>query len=121
MAGTSSVPTSRRDVLSRLIYATRTDLPIGVLAALLPAVLGTLIGVVAGYHGGWLDGFVMRVADLVPGIPRLRTGDRVGVRTWSGTASILIAFALLGWLVYRGSSGRKVCGFENLGTCWQLN
>ncbi|MEI2697461.1 MAG: ABC transporter permease [Microthrixaceae bacterium] len=89
-----------RDVLSRLIYATRTDLPIGVLAALLPAVLGTLIGVVAGYRGGWLDGFVMRVADLFQAFPSYVLVIVLVFALGQGTASILIAFTLLGWLVY---------------------
>ena len=82
------------------IYATRTDLPIGVLAALLPAVLGTLIGVVAGYRGGWLDGFVMRVADLFQAFPSYVLVIVLVFALGQGTASILIAFTLLGWLVY---------------------
>ena len=89
-----------RDVFSRLLYAARTDLPVGVLAALLPALLGTVIGLIIGYTGGWLDGLVMRIADLFQAFPMYILVIALVFALGPGTKSILVAFTLLGWLVY---------------------
>ena len=89
-----------RDVFSRLIFATRVDLLVGVLAALLPAVLGTIVGAIAGYRGGWLDGVVMRLADLFQAFPSYLLVIVLVFALGPGTRSILVAFTVLGWLVY---------------------
>jgi peptide/nickel transport system permease protein len=89
-----------RDVLSRLIYATRVDLPIGVLAALLPFLVGTAIGTVAGYFGGWVDTLVMRVADIVQAFPSYILVIALVFVLGPGAGSILVAFAVLGWVLY---------------------
>jgi peptide/nickel transport system permease protein len=60
-----------RDVLSRVLYGARISLSIGVLAMGLSATLGTAVGAVAGYAGGWLDGALMRLVDLFLSFPRL--------------------------------------------------
>src|ERR1700722_5990177 len=53
-----------RDVLTRLLWSTRVDLRIGFLAVLIPFVVGTILGGLAGYFGGWLDVVVMRLVDI---------------------------------------------------------
>ncbi len=53
-----------RDLLSTILYGTRISLMIGICAVLLQAVLGVSLGLVAGYFGGWIDGFLMRLADI---------------------------------------------------------
>ena len=58
-----------RDVLSMLIFGTRTSLLIGVTAAFIAGIIGTLLGGVAGYFGGRLDIFIMRIAEIVGGLP----------------------------------------------------
>ena len=60
-----------RDVLSRIIYGARISLTIGFLAVGLSITLGTLLGAVAGYFGGWVDTLVMRFTDTVLAFPRL--------------------------------------------------
>jgi len=60
-----------RDQTSRLMYACRLSMTIGVLVAVISTALGTLIGSAAGYFGGWVDQLLMRLTDLfliVPGI-----------------------------------------------------
>jgi peptide/nickel transport system permease protein len=89
-----------RDVLSRLIYATRIDLTVGVLGALLPAIVGTLLGLVAGYRGGWLDAIVMRAADVVQAFPTYILIIALVAALGQGVVSILIAFTLLSWVAY---------------------
>lgn len=58
-----------RDILTRVIYATRLDLMISASVALSAFAIGSLIGGVAGYYGGWLDDAVMRIADVLFAFP----------------------------------------------------
>jgi peptide/nickel transport system permease protein len=58
-----------RDVLTRVVYATRLDLAIAASVALSAFLLGSLIGGLAGYRGGWLDDTVMRVVDVMFAFP----------------------------------------------------
>jgi peptide/nickel transport system permease protein len=58
-----------RDVLTRVVYATRLDLAIAAAVALSAFTLGSLIGGLAGYYGGWLDDVIMRVVDVLFAFP----------------------------------------------------
>jgi peptide/nickel transport system permease protein len=60
-----------RDVLLRLLYAGRISLAVGVIGALLTALIGATLGLVAGYAGGGLDALLMRVTDAVIALPLL--------------------------------------------------
>ncbi|MFK0242989.1 ABC transporter permease [Microbacterium sp. NPDC090281] len=89
-----------RDVLSRLIYASRIDLLVGFLGAALPAVLGTFLGAVAGFRGGWLDGVIMRVSDVVQAFPTYILIIALVFALGPGVTSILVAFTLIAWVSY---------------------
>lgn len=58
-----------RDVFSRVVYATRLDLSISVLAVMLSLVIGSLLGAIAGYAGGWIDALVSRLMDTIMAFP----------------------------------------------------
>ena len=58
-----------RDVFSRLLYATRVSLMVGVLATLISTVIGVVLGLVAGYFGGVADMIIMRFTDMVMSFP----------------------------------------------------
>jgi peptide/nickel transport system permease protein len=58
-----------RDVLSRLIFGARVSLYVGGLAVLIALGLGGTSGVLAGYHGGWVDDVTMRVMDILLSLP----------------------------------------------------
>lgn len=58
-----------RDVLSRLLYATRISLLVGVMATLISTVIGVVLGLVAGYFGGIADMIIMRFTDMVMSFP----------------------------------------------------
>ena len=60
-----------RDILSRLLYGARISLTIGFVAVGISVTIGTLLGAVAGYFGGLVDGVVMRFVDMVISFPRL--------------------------------------------------
>ena len=60
-----------RDIFSQLLYGSRAALAVGFAAALGVMLLGTVVGLVAGYYGGWVDALLMRAADVAFGIPFL--------------------------------------------------
>lgn len=60
-----------RDMLSTIMYGTRTSLFVGAMAVLFAMVLGISIGLYAGWRGGWVDGALMRVADVQLAFPAI--------------------------------------------------
>jgi peptide/nickel transport system permease protein len=89
-----------RDELSRLLFAARTDLQVGVLAILFPFCFGTLAGTVAGYYGGIVDGVVSRVVDVVIAFPFYVLVIALVFVVGTGTRGIYVAFAVADWIVY---------------------
>lgn len=89
-----------RDELSRLIYATRIDLPIAAAAALLSAVLGTLLGALAGFAGRWADMGILRIADLVQAFPIYILLIALVFALGPGARSFLVAYIVVDWVVY---------------------
>lgn len=89
-----------RDVLSRLLYAARVDIPIGFLGALLPAIAGTILGALAGFFGRWVDTAIMRTADVVQAFPAYILVIVLVFALGQGAGSIIIAFTVLAWVIY---------------------
>ena len=89
-----------RDVFSRLLYAARTDIPLGFLGALLPAILGTILGALAGFFGRWTDTVIMRTADVFQAFPAYILVIVLVFALGQGSRSIIIAFTVLAWVVY---------------------
>ena len=89
-----------RDELSRLLYAARIDLPVAALVTVLPCLLGTALGVICGYVGGWFDALVMRISDLLQAFPMYVLMIVLVFSLGPGVRSLLISFTLVGWVVY---------------------
>ena len=60
-----------RDMLSRIVWGTRVSLAVGLIAAVTAAVIGSTIGIVAGFCGRWVDGVLMRAIDMLMAFPYL--------------------------------------------------
>lgn len=84
-----------RDILSRLIYAARVSLLVGVLSVLLGGTLGTLMGLVAAYRGGLVENVIMRVVDTMLAFPDLITGLLVLAVLGAGLDKMIIAIGLV--------------------------
>ena len=89
-----------RDVFSRLLWAARIDLLVGFLGAALPAVVGTALGTIAGYFGGWIDAVIMRVSDIVQAFPTYILMIALVFVLGPGPGSILVAFTVVAWVAY---------------------
>ncbi len=87
-----------RDLLSRVLYGGRVSLMVGVGVELVTALVGTLIGLVAGYYGGWLDSLLMRVTDTVMAFPSLILAiGLIAVFEKPGLDKVFLVLVLLGW------------------------
>jgi peptide/nickel transport system permease protein len=89
-----------RDVFTRVIYATRLDLQIGVLCVIFPFFFGSLVGALAGYFGGWLDSLVMRILDIVVAFPFFVLILAIIAILGPGINNIYIAVSIVGWVSY---------------------
>ncbi len=87
------------DVLTRLLYAGRISLTVGFAAALSSVALGTLVGVVAGFFGGWADNTLMRLTDIVLTLPVFGLLLVLGRYFGGALVSIIIIIGLFGWTV----------------------
>jgi peptide/nickel transport system permease protein len=89
-----------RDTLSRLLFAVRNDILIALGAIILPFLIGTLIGVVAGYRGGWVDSVLVGIVDVIIAFPILVLLIALVFALGPGVKTIIIAVAAIDWVVY---------------------
>lgn len=89
-----------RDVLSRIMYGTRISLSIGLLTVAISAPVGTLIGLLAGYYGGWLEDLFMRLADAQLAIPFLLLVIAIVAVLGPSAINIILVLGLASWVVY---------------------
>jgi len=82
------------------MHGARIDLQMGILGVLFPFMIGTTIGAIAGYAGGWIDNVLMRVVDVVLAFPFLVLMLAIIAILGPGLHSFYIALALVGWVSY---------------------
>lgn len=83
-----------RDTLSRVIYGARISLIVGLAAVLVAAVVGTIMGLCAGYFGGWTQTIIMRFIDALMSIPPLVLMLSIAAVIGGGLKNILIALGI---------------------------
>jgi peptide/nickel transport system permease protein len=86
-----------RDVLSRLIYAARVSLSVGVVAVAISTAIGTSLGAVAGYYGRAADGLIMRLTDIVLSFPILVIIITIVAVVGPSIYNVMMVIGLLGW------------------------
>ncbi|HEY1617681.1 MAG TPA: ABC transporter permease [Streptosporangiaceae bacterium] len=89
-----------RDTWARLLYGGRVDLKVAFIAVLFPFVLGTVLGSLAGYFGGWADLVIMRLVDIVVAFPFYVLIIALVFVLGPGERSIYIAITAVGWVSY---------------------
>lgn len=86
-----------RDIFSRVIYGTRVSLLIGLIASAMTIGLGSAIGLVSGYLGGWVDNGLMRITDLFIILPALPLMLIMASILGKGIMNIIIVITVVGW------------------------
>jgi peptide/nickel transport system permease protein len=86
-----------RDIWSQLVYGSRSALLIGLTAAFMVALIGSIVGLVAGYFGGWVDTVLMRLADVAFGIPFLPFVIVLAAFLEPSIWNVVLAMALVLW------------------------
>lgn len=89
-----------RDVLSRVMAGTRLDLAMGVMAVIGPICMGSVIGVAAGYAGGFFDAVLMRIVDVTIAFPFFVLMISIVSLLGPGLVSFFVAVSLVGWVSY---------------------
>jgi peptide/nickel transport system permease protein len=89
-----------RDVLSRVLYGARLTLPLALLLVSLSVFFGTLLGLVAGYFRGWVDGLVMRLTDLVFAFPAIILAMVVTASLGPSLRNAVLALVFVSWPTY---------------------
>jgi peptide/nickel transport system permease protein len=89
-----------RDILARIIYGARIALLVGLSAVLISGLLGMMIGLVAGYFGGRVDDFFMRLADIQLAFPFILLAIAVIGVLGPSLRNIIIVIGVSSWVVY---------------------
>ena len=87
-----------RDFYTRIIYGARVSLSIGFVAAAFSVFIGLPLGALAGYYGGTIDWFIMRIIELFSVIPPLMAALLLAALVKGGFLSIIFIAALFGWV-----------------------
>ena len=84
-------------IFSRIIHGARLSLLIGFASRLAALMLGLVVGLTAGYFGGWLDWMLMRVVDMFLAFPSLLLSIAISMFMGSGLGTVIFAIAIVGW------------------------
>jgi len=89
-----------RDILSRIIHGGRISLSVSLLVIGITSFIGTVLGILAGYLGGRIEGFIMRVVDIALSFPNLLLALLLAVGIGPGYWTVIFALSILGWAGY---------------------
>ena len=89
-----------RDIFTRVIYGARTSLVSAFSVVIIIFVLGTVLGVLAGYFGGWVDAVIMRIADLMVSFPGMVFAMAIAGVMGASIRNAVIAVSLVSWTKY---------------------
>lgn len=89
-----------RDMISAMIYGLRTSLSVGLLSGVFAIVVGTVLGLLAAYRGGWVDALIMRLVDLMLGFPPILVALILLAILGQGVEKVVLALVIVQWAFY---------------------
>lgn len=89
-----------RDVLSRIIWGGRVSLMVGFICVVFSGAFGTLLGLISGYFGKWVDTLIMRIVDIQSSFPGLLIALMFVMVLGPGKWNLIAAFTFNGWMVH---------------------
>lgn len=103
-----------RDILSRVIHGTRTSLLVGIAVVSNAFIIGTLIGLIAGYLGGLVDEIMMRITDIFLAFPGLVLAMALSVVFGRGIFPTILALSLVWWPWYARLARSAVLSYKQV-------
>ncbi len=103
-----------RDLFSRVVYGARVSLWIGFTTVAVAFVVGSSLGAIAGYWGGWLDNVIMRVMDVILGFPALLLAIAIVAALGPGLRNTLLAIAIVSIPAYARVMRASVLSIKEL-------
>jgi peptide/nickel transport system permease protein len=103
-----------RDLFSRVVYGSRTSLTIGIASVSFATIIGTTLGLFAGYLGGWADNVIMRIMDVFLAFPSLLLAITIVTIKGPGLENALLAIAIVSIPVYARLSRASVLTVKEL-------
>ena len=101
-----------RDLLSRLMYGSRLSILVGVASMLLSCVLGSFLGVVAGYKGGISEQCIMRLADAQLALPGILLAILIVAAVGGSALNLILVLGISGWMVYTRVTYGLTCSLK---------
>lgn len=86
-----------RDQLARLLFGARLSLAVGLVSQTVASLLGVALGLTAGYYGRWIDGFLMRLADVTLAFPSLLLLIAIAAAVNPSLPVVFVVIGLVGW------------------------
>lgn len=83
-----------RDLLSRILFGSRTSVTVGITSILLAAIIGVPVGILAGYRGRWMDQMISRIVDTIMSFPTLLIGILVVAALGPGLYKVAVAIGV---------------------------
>lgn len=103
-----------RDILSRVIYGTRISLPAALILVMLIFVIGSVLGTIAGYFGGWIDAVIMRLSDMMISFPGMVLAIAIAGILGASITNAVIALTVIGWTKYARLARSTTLKIKNL-------
>ncbi|HPQ39033.1 MAG TPA: ABC transporter permease [bacterium] len=89
-----------RDMLSRILHGARISVTVGLVVTLISLTAGVIIGMMAGYAGGWIDDAVMRCVDVMLAFPGILLAIAMVAVLGPDIKNVMIALCIMGWVGY---------------------
>ena len=89
-----------RDVFTRVLWGSRTSLPVAFIVIVSSVIIGTIVGATSGYFGRWIDTVLMRFVDITMAFPPILLAMAITASLGPGVRNALIAMVLVWWPIY---------------------